>query len=52
MFGSSTESSPRSNHPSSDTCLPAAEFDSFDIQYEICSKFIKMASQQLYQKEL
>lgn len=52
MFGSSTESSPRSQHSGSETCLPAPGFNSFDIQYEICSKYMKMASEQLYQKEL
>ena len=28
------------------------EYSSLDLQYEICSKYIKRTSQQLYQQEL
>lgn len=47
---SRVESFPSSR--SLDCGLANKESSSFDLQYEICSKYMKMTSEQLYQKEI
>lgn len=52
MFESFLPLEPISSSKSLDSVRSGKECATFDLQFEICSRYVKMTSEQLYQREI